>query len=166
MKIDFFNTPCTEKKAITSERFGICDDRDETKAYTDLDDDSKWIAVINNKKCKAITFTAIDNCITVFKKNTKDKEETCDGMLIFDHCLYLVELKIKREQWRKKARSQLKNTIRLIQNNHNIETFTVKKAIACNKKHPNFQVINAEKNKRLFTETGFVFEERRDILIE
>ena len=49
MKIDFFVTPCKEQKR-TDSRIGICDDQDYTKAYTTIDNNDKWIAIIKNDK--------------------------------------------------------------------------------------------------------------------
>ncbi len=82
MSMIFFETDCEE--ATRNERqFGICDDQNGTKAYTDIVDRNKWIAKVINENGINVSFTAIDNCIIIFKEGTKDKESSCDGMLTF-----------------------------------------------------------------------------------
>lgn len=166
MSVNFFETDCKEssRKDI---RFGICDDGNGTIAYTDTSDSTKWIAeVINNKKID-ISFTAIDNCITVFKIETKEKESSCDGMLTFLDSLYLIELKVQGKDWIPKAKSQLENTIKLISENHDLNSFRLKKAFACNKKHPNFAVIDSAERKAFFERTkGFRIDIQAEIVIK
>ena len=154
MKIDFFKTECTEAKR-TDKLFGICDDDNEEKAYTDLENSNKWIAIVMNKEKRAISFTAIDNCIEILKEETNQKDSTCDGMLTFEETIYLVELKSQRNQWKSKAIQQLENTVKLILKNHSLSDFKYKKAFACNKKHPRFATIDNELNKRFFRKYGF-----------
>ncbi len=155
MSVNFFETDCKEKSSRTDKLFGICDDQDGTKAYSDVDDDKKWIAKITNDNDKEISFTAIDNCIIVLKDGTKDKESTCDGMLTFSQSLYLVELKKQATGgWITDAKGQLENTIKLIAANHNLADFRYKKAYACNRKHPNFTVIDSAERKAFFERTG------------
>ena len=143
MRVNFFETNCQESSR-NEKQFGICDDQKGTKAYTDTADSKKWIATVINDNEIDVLFTAIDNCIIVSKAGTNDKESTCDGMLTFTDSLYLVELKNQRTGgWISDAKSQLENTIRLIKENHDLSIFKYKKAFACNKKHPNFEVLNA-----------------------
>ncbi len=73
MSVDFFNTRCKES-ALTNREFGICDNEDGSKAYTDVDNSPKWIAVVNNETQIEVTFTAIDNCIEILKEGTKKKK--------------------------------------------------------------------------------------------
>ncbi len=165
MKTNFFETDCKEI-ARTNALFGICDDKNTEKAYTDVDDSNKWIAIVKNDRQKPVSFTAIDNCINVFKEGTKEQESTCDGMLVFEETLYLVELKDQKAKWQPKAIQQLENTIQLILNNHNLDEFKYKKAFACNKNHPKFAVINNEQNKRFFKEYGFRLDVQAKIIIK
>ena len=167
MIVDFFETSCKEPAKINN-LFGICDDQDGTKAYTDIHKRDKWIAIVKNKNNKEITFTAIDNCITILKEGTKDKESSCDGMLTFQDSIFLVELKeVKTGGWLPDAIGQLKNTIRLLTANHNLDGFRYKKAYACNKKHPNFTTIENELSKRFFNETnGFRIDAQAVIIIK
>lgn len=167
MKVNFFETPCKES-AQTSDEFGICDDQNGTKAYTNSLDEEKWIATVKNSNNEEIVFTAIDNCIIVLKEGTNDKESSCDGMLTFQDSIYLVELKKQRTGgWLPDAIGQLKNTIKLLVTNHSLENFKYKKAYACNRKHPNFTTIDNELSKRFFKETnGFRIDAQAEIMIK
>ncbi|GAB1419710.1 hypothetical protein MASR2M12_24750 [Bacteroidales bacterium] len=142
-------------RRTNKKQFGICDDQNGTKAYTDTSDDTKWIAKVTNDNEIDISFTAIDNCIIVYKAGTKEKESSCDGMLTFSESLYLVELKVQGKDWIPKAKRQLENTIKLITENHKLSNFKFKKAYACNRKHPNFNVLEASEKKSFFDKTGF-----------
>jgi hypothetical protein len=147
---------------------GICDDQNGTKAYTDTTDSSKWIAKVTNINEIDVTFTAIDNCIIVFKEGTKDKESSCDGMLTFAQSLYLVELKKQGTGgWISDAKGQLENTIKLISENHDLSNFRYKKAFACNRKHPSFTVIDTAERKSFFERTGgFRIDVQAEIVVK
>ena len=167
MNVNFLGPDCKEP-ARTNKLFGICDDQDGSPAYTNITDNSKWIAnVINNSEI-TISFTAIDNCIIVLKDGTKDKESTCDGMLTFNDSLYLVELKKQGTGgWLPDAKGQLENTIKLLNTNHNLSTFRYRKAYACNRKHPNFTVIDSAERKAFFQRTkGFRIDAQAEITIK
>ena len=154
MSVNFFETDCKEESR-NEKQFGICDDQNGTKAYTDTTDSTKWIAKVTNVKEIDVSFTAIDNCIIVLKEGTKDKESSCDGMLTFAHNLYLVELKKQGTGgWISDAKGQLENTIKLISENHDLSNFRYKKAFACNRKHPSFTVIDTAERKSFFERTG------------
>lgn len=166
MSVNFFESPCREASKTKSE-FGICDDQNQTKAYTLTINKVKWIATVKNNNNKSVSFTAIDNCTVVYKKDTKDKESTCDGMLTFTDSLFLVELKDKGHAgWKAEAISQLENTIRLINEHHNLDTIRYKKAYACNKKFPVFKVIDAAERKAFYHRTkGFRLDIQAEIVI-
>ena len=157
MSVDFFNTLCKES-ARTDETFGLCDDQDQTKAYTNTSDRTKWIATVFNKykESKEIIFTPLDKCMTITKTGTKDQESLCDGMLTFSDSLFLVELKKQHTGgWITEAKLQLRNTIRLIHEHHpNMEHVRYKKAYACNCKHPRFEVITNSNQKAFMKESG------------
>lgn len=154
MSVNFFETDCKEESR-NEKQFGICDDQNGTKAYTDTSDSTKWIAKVTNVKGIDVSFTAIDNCIIVFKEGTKDKESSCDGMLTFAQSLFLVELKKQGTGgWISDAKGQLENTIKLISENHDLSNFQYKKAFACNRKHPSFTVIDTAERKSFFERTG------------
>lgn len=167
MSVDFFKTACKEP-VQTNTVFGICDDQDGTKAYTNIQDTVKWIATVKNYNQVELAFTAIDNCIIILKKGTKNKESSCDGMLTFQDSIYLVELKNQGVGgWLPKAISQLENTIKLLSRNHNLDKIMYKKAYACNRKHPNFTIIVNELSKKFFKETnGFRIDAQAEIVIK
>jgi len=167
MSINFFETDCKEESK-NEKQFGICDDQNGTKAYTDTTDSSKWIAKVTNINEIDVTFTAIDNCIIVFKEGTKDKESSCDGMLTFAQSLYLVELKKQGTGgWISDAKGQLENTIKLISENHDLSNFRYKKAFACNRKHPSFTVIDTAERKSFFERTGgFRIDVQAEIVVK
>ena len=164
MSIDFFHNNCKENPR-KEKLFGICDDQNGAKAYTDIANHEAWIAIVINDSEFDILFTAIDNCIVIYKKGTKEKESSCDGMLTFNDSIFLVELKIQGKDWISKAKSQLENTIRLIQENHDISHFRYKKAYACNRKHPSFHVLQASEKKSFFDKTGFRLDVQAEIKI-
>lgn len=154
MNIDFFNSSCSEASRNDSE-FGLCDDTNSSKAYTDISERSKWIAVVKNDDNVDVQFTAIDNCLPLLKSGTKDDESTCDCMLTFDKSIYFIELKNRRKKgWFPKSIKQLENTISLIKKHHNIDHLTNKKAYACNKRIPVFRESNNAQKKQFRNNTG------------
>jgi len=166
MSVDFFETSCKES-ARKDSLFGICDDQIGAKAYTYINDADKWIAKVKNNDCVELEFTAIDNCIKIFDEKTKQQESSCDGMLTFRESIYLVELKKQGTGgWLPDAIGQLRNTIRLLTKHHNLDRFRYKKAYACNKKHPNFTVIDNEFGKIFFNETKFRIDAQAEIVIK
>jgi len=166
MSVDFFNTLCKEP-VLTNEKFGICDDQDGTKAYSNVGDFTDWIATVINQTQIEVSFTAIDNCIIVLKEGTQNKESSCDGMLTFNNNVYLVELKNQRTGgWLPDAIGQLENSIKLLKANNNLEEIRYKKAYACNRKHPNFQVMEVERKRKFYNETGFRLDVQTEIVIK
>src|SRR5690606_21655407 len=95
MNVDFFDANCKEPPR-REKKFGICDDEDGEKAYTDTINDAKWIAKVINDREIEVSFTAVDNCIQAYKNGGLEKESSCDGMLTFEDSLYLVELKARK----------------------------------------------------------------------
>jgi hypothetical protein len=166
MSRNFFETDCMEPSR-SDELFGICDDQDGAKAYTIATDNARWIATVINKNQKAISFTAIDNCVVVKKEGTKDRESSCDGMLTFSNSLFLVELKKQGTcGWLSKATSQLENTIRMLSATHNLSRYRYKKAYICNKKYPYFQSIKHSEQQVFFRKTkGFRLDVHAEIVI-
>lgn len=167
MSIDFFNTQCTESTKRAETEFGLCDDRNGQKAYTNKDDTSKWIATVQNPNQIQVSFTAIDNCLDIKRSDSNDLESTCDGMLTFENSLFLVELKNKDHSgWLKEAKVQLQNTIRILIVNHNLTKFRFKKAYICNKRKPNFTKVHSSENLELFHKTGFRLDIQTNIKIK
>jgi hypothetical protein len=165
MSVNFFETTCQEPPR-TEKEFGLCDDQNGTKAYSDLNDISKWIATVINGNNISVTFTAVDNCVIAFKANGKDKESLCDGMLTFNDTLYFVELKDQKSGWIPRAICQLTSTIEIFIINHSDKTYRYKKVFACNKRHPYFQVIDSEMNREYYKTYGFRIDVQAEIIIK
>ncbi|OQP56037.1 hypothetical protein A4H97_20875 [Niastella yeongjuensis] len=164
MSLNFFRTDC-QFPPITSERFGLCDKNDGTKAYPDTVNEPEWIATVGNPEHHTVTFTAIDNCVM---KNTEYRERgRCDVMLTTTVHLYLVELKDQMAAWRPHAVSQLVSTIDFLLENHphEIRQFKKKKAFAANRRHPRFAFIENEDNLKLFRRTGFRIDSQAEIIL-
>lgn len=133
--MNFFNANCQEP-SINHKIFGLCDDENNQKAYTDIDDSSKWIAKVKNKNEIDLVFTAIDNC--VIKNNEYLGRGRCDAMLTSTKHLYFIELKNVARRWINDAVEQLESTIQFFLDNHDIDVYRHKKAFVCNKKHSPF----------------------------
>ena len=148
MIVNFFQTECQEPPISTS-NFGVCDNQDGQKAYTDSTDATKWIANVENPNTLSITFTAIDNCIPILRGDGND-EKRCDGMLTYTDNIVFIELKEVAKSWISDAIEQLEITVQHFIANHDISAYKHKRAFACNKKHPQFQVIDTETKRRFF----------------
>ena len=137
MSTDFSKPEC--RRTTIEPLFGLCDDDDKLPAYIDIENDAIWIATVINVRQKEITFTAIDNCIEVFRENG-DIESRCDVMLTSDICLYLVELKNKVSDWRSEGIDQLEATITTLKNADSAFYFSFRKrkAYVANRRHPHF----------------------------
>lgn len=162
MSWEFLASPCKENHRTDTE-FGICDDEDGSKAYTDTDNPTNWIATVSNKSKKNVSFIAVDNCI--FKKTDEPGRRRCDGMLVTQDQLYFVELKNQMKSWISDAIEQLESTIEFFKESHNLEDFKHKKAFACNKKHRFFQEIDNETNLSFFRKNKVRLDVQADIII-
>ncbi len=151
MPINFFDPVCQEQPA-TAVLFGIVDDQNGTKAFIDTANSENWIAIVINPNQIAVVFTAIDNCVEILRPNG-DMESRCDGMLTYPGNIVFVELKNQRKNWISDAIDQLETTIRHFFENHDIDRFRRRRAFACNKRHPNFEVLENERMKRFFDES-------------
>lgn len=167
MSVNFFDEKYQESSRCDS-RFGLCDDENGCPAYTDTANSDMWIARVVNDGRMGITFTPIDNRITVRKEGTTNNESTCDGMLAFTNGIYLVELKNKRGGWISEARGQLENTINLLYkyNERDLASFGIKKAYICNKKHPHFVTIDNAGQNIFFKKTKFRIDIQAEIKIK
>lgn len=154
MRVSFFNTSCSEQPR-TDHVFGLCDDDNEAPAYADVTNVDRWIAKVENEHQHPVVFTAVDHCIEARRPETNDDESLCDCMLTSGDQLYLVELKDRRSRWKAKAMNQLENTIRLLTENENLESYRYKKGFACNKDSPGFAQIDHELKKRVFHQYKF-----------
>ncbi|RZK21163.1 MAG: hypothetical protein EOO43_10745 [Flavobacterium sp.] len=162
MSLDFFHAKCQEPP-IRDTQFGLCDDEDGGRAYTDTTDSSKWIATVLNDSRQEVVFTAIDKC--VLHDNEYTGQGRCDGMLTTDTHLYLVELKNQVPPWQSQALEQLASTIQMLLASHDISQYKKRKAFACNKKRDAFVVIDNELNKSFFRRTTFRIDIQAEIVI-
>ena len=160
--MDFFNAACQEPP-IKEKLFGICDDENGEKAYTNTDDNLKWIATVKNEKQKELVFTAIDKC--VIKDDEQQGRGRCDGMLTSSELIYFIELKNKARSRIIDAIDQLESTIKFFIENHDTSKFRHKKAFTCNKHHKPFKVIDNELNSRFFRTYGFRIDAQAEIIV-
>lgn len=162
--MDFFAAECQEP-SLNHTLFGLCDDQNGTKAYTNVNDPARWIATVKNDYSKTLSFTAIDKCVI------KDGEEIgrgrCDGMLTSagNEHIYFVELKELEPPWISGAIDQLESTVKFFMANHNISIFRHKKAFACNKKRHKFWVIDNEFNLKFFRTYGVRIDVQAEIIV-
>ena len=132
MQINFYNP---DFQTITKEEeFGLCDDFDlivKSPAYIDFTNYENWICKVKNETKEEIVFTAIDHGII---KNRKDinNPERCDVML--NNCSIIVFVELKNKEKKTAKISQLENTIRLFNLNHDLSVFSTRKAVLSNKK--------------------------------
>lgn len=160
--MNFFDSNCQESPR-NDELFGICDDQNGAKAYTDVDDDTKWVATVINKKKMELVFTAIDAC--VIKGNEYKGRGRCDGMLTSNEHIFFVELKDQISGWRPHALNQLESTIQFFLENNSLAAYRHKKAFACNKKHSHFQEIDQETQMKWFRTYGVRLDVQAEVII-
>jgi hypothetical protein len=160
--MNFFEPTCQEPP-INNVLFGLCDDQNGTKAYTNVNDPARWIATVRNNNSQNLVFTAIDKCVV------RDHEDIgkgrCDGMLTSSQHIYFVELKEINPPWISSAIGQLESTIVLFMANHDISIFRHKKAFACNRKRDKFYVIDHELNLRFFRTYGVRIDVQAEIIV-
>lgn len=162
MSVQFLASPCREPSKRDKE-FGICDDEDGTKAYTDIENRGKWVATVFNQNEKEVCFIAVDKCI--FQDTDEPGRGRCDGILVAENQLYFVELKNQMKNWISDAINQLESTIEFYKESHNIDDFKHKKAFACNKKHKLFQEIDNEQNLAFFRKHRVRIDVQAEIII-
>jgi hypothetical protein len=162
--MNFFEPTCQEPE-IDKATFGLCDDQNGAKAYTNIDDTTKWIATVKNDRNLFLTFTAIDKC--VLNDDEEPGRGRCDGMLTSadNEHIYFVELKDEAKKWIADAINQLDSTVQFFIDHHDINVFKHKKAFACNKKHRHFQEIDHELNLRFFRTYGVRIDVQAKIII-
>ncbi len=148
MSVDFSKAACQSK--TKEKKFGLFDAEDKTPAIIKVDDEASWNATVVNNEAKEVHFTAIDNCIDIFRENG-EMENRCDCMLRYDTTLLFVELKNKRDSWQAEGLGQIEATIKRMKDENNdwYSSFTKRKAIVANSKHqsPCFQTVNLEQRE-------------------
>lgn len=147
MKVNFLKNTCKEP-ARNDELFGLCDDQNGQKAYSNINNPANWIATVKNDKNVELVFTPVDNCL--IKSYEYHGRGRCDGILTSTEHLYFVELKDVAKNWITEAVEQLESTIEFFKESHDINEFRHKKAFACNKQHSRFQEIDNEFNLTFF----------------
>ena len=162
MSINFFAAECTHR--ISNESFGLCDDQNNTRAHIDIHDETKWNAIVENKSNQTITFVAIDHCIPIYKENG-DEDTCCDGMLLHINGIIFIELKNKRFDWIDEGVEQLKHTICLFKDNHDLSCYKNKRAYLANKKHPQYNHSHKEMMRHFKTKLGVFLLIMNEIII-
>lgn len=162
MSLTFLESPCQEPSRNDSE-FGICDNEDGTKAYTDNSRRKDWIATVSNPSTKDVSFIAVDKCI--LQDTDEPGRGRCDGILLTNDQLYFVELKNQMRSWISDAINQLDSTIEFFKESHDMNEFRHKKAFACNKKSKHFQEIDNELNLAFFRKHGVRIDVQAEIII-
>jgi len=148
MSVDFFRAAC---QSTTNEiKFGLYDAENHTPAQIKLFDEPTWNATIINNQGIAVNFTAIDNCINIFRDNG-EMDSRCDCMLIYNSNLLLVELKNKRDSWQAEGLAQIENIAKKMIDEipDFYYGFTKRKAVVANRKNqfPSFHESNAEQRQ-------------------
>ena len=162
MSVNFFVAACQEPP-LNNSIFGLCDDRNGLKAYTNTEDSTKWIATVKNDNQKQLVFTAVDKCI--IKDNEHQGRGRCDGMLTSDEHIYFVELKDEARSWKADAIEQLESTIQFFIESHDVNIYKHKKAFACNKQHKHFQEIDNELNRYFFRKYKVRIDVQAEIIV-
>ena len=153
-EINFFKTNCVFKTTKVAE-FGIHDElHNDTPAYLVFDDEKSSMLRVLNSTEKSIDFYPVDNCVKIYKENSKDKESTCDGMLIYDNNITFVELVESHHKSVEDCIDQIKSTISLFQKHHPHSVFTKKNAVVSNLARPN-STIYYERCEEFRENTGF-----------
>ena len=140
--------------------FGICDEPDPNKdpAFLDEAHGEDWIAIVNNEQRNIVTFTAIDHCIELNRKDGKG-DKKCDGVLSFESTIIFVELKDRDPYgtlWVTIGESQLKRTILHFEETDEAKNYTSKKAYIANIQHPKFRSSQMRRMDQFLKDTGYV----------
>ena len=146
MKVNFFEDRC--RKDTDAERFGICDPEAALPAFITTDGAKKWIAIVRNPTKKNIRFYAIDHCLAMTESGQDIKR--CDAMLHYDQNLVFVELKQMKKSKVSSAIEQIESTIRLFSKNHNLNSFSKKRAFIANRRQPNFKYSQREEMQNFY----------------
>jgi len=162
MSLNFLVNQCQEP-ARQDLLFGLCDDQDGKKAYSNFDAPNKWIATVKNNSALALVFTPIDKCL--IHDHEYRGRGRCDGMLTSTKHLYFVELKDERRGWISDAVEQLESTIEFFKENHDINLFKHKKAFVCNRHHRHFQEIDNDVNLLFFKKHRVRIDVQAEILV-
>ncbi len=168
--INFFNEKC--KQVPRDKRnFGLYDHEDGTPVSIVETRKEIWQAEVinhkgNNGEGYDIHFIAIDKCI--IHDHEFEGRGRCEGMLITDKHLYLIELKDKKRLNSGEMLGQLISTINFLKEFHpeQLKLFIHKKVFGCNhRKKGKFVVIDNEFKKSFQREHGFRIDMQTNIVI-
>jgi hypothetical protein len=160
--LNFLDNTCKEQERFDL-AFGLCDNQDGTKAYSDSENTETWFATVKNDSAIGLTFTPVDKCL--IKDDEYQGRGRCDGILTSSQHLYFVELKNQAKSWISDAIDQLDSTIVFFKTAHDISLFRHKKAFACNKQHRHFQEVDNELNLAFFRKHKVRIDVQAEILI-
>ena len=146
MKLNFFENSC--RKDTDAKRFGICDPEGALPAFITTDGAKKWIAIVMNPTKKNIQFYAIDHCLVMTKSGREIKR--CDAMLHYDQNLVFVELKEVIKSRVSSAIKQIESTIKVFSKNHDLNSFSKKRAFIANRRQPAFKYSQREKMQNFY----------------
>lgn len=146
MKVNFFEDSCRED--TNAEKFGICDPKEALPAFITTTPTQKWIAIVKNPAKKNIQFYAIDHCLVMTKNGREIKR--CDAMLCYDQNLVFVELKEAIKSRVSTAIQQIESTIKVFSKNHNLNSFSKKRAFVANRRHPDFNYSQNENMQKFY----------------
>ncbi|WP_199332114.1 hypothetical protein [Anabaena lutea] len=95
-------------------------------------------------------------------------DSRCDGMLTYESKIIFVELKERNYTnivWIEDGDRQLRNTISVFINYHDLVEYKSKKAYIANRKKPQFQYSHKEKMQKFKNDTGFILIIQNNIKI-
>jgi hypothetical protein len=162
MSLNFLDTACAEQERFDL-IFGLCDDQDGTKAYSNSENTESWIATVKNESAIGLIFTPVDKCL--INDNEFQGRGRCDGILTSNYHLYFVELKNQPKSRVSDAIKQLDSTIEFFKNAHDINQFKHKKAFVCNKQRRHFQEVDNELNLSFYRKHKVRIDVQAEILI-
>ena len=120
--------------------------------------------MVQSENSHDYSFIAVDNNIIIPKPDNEHQEESrCDALLHTNKTIVFIELKDKRKTKAGDAAKQLKTTIKVFKENHDIESFENKKAYVCNKAHPHMNVTSNSLCDSFLEETGVTLHVARTI---
>jgi hypothetical protein len=168
MSVNFSEAKCQTHS--NRKLFGLCDDLSPASnpAYIDETDGAKWIAVIENEDRYDVTFTAVDNCITINRPDGKPAKR-CDGVLTYNSTVTFIELKQRGANgnaWVNDAEKQLRTTIGYFELEDDAEYYTKKKAYIANSEHPKFKESQTRRMEQFFDDTGYVLRIENRIILQ
>lgn len=136
MQINYFQE--RNKQSSNKERFGLCDDENQSIAYIDEENEEKWNGIVENKGKIEVSFYPIDYSLEIKRPNGEDSRK-CEGILCYNNLKNIVFAELKdrklKQRWKEDAIEQLKETIQYFFNNYSKAGFDKIECWIANKKH-------------------------------